>query len=290
MKPAPFTYHAPRSRAEVFALLAGAENARLLAGGQSLVPMMNFRLAAPDVLIDLNNVDDLAGIAVDGGVLKIGAMTRQRAAEQSPIVARVCPLLVEALERVGTQQIRNRGTVGGSIAHLDPTAELLPAAVALGASVTLSSATGERRLTLPEFAEGYLTTAIEPDEILTEIEFPLWPEGHGWAFDEVTRRGDSYAVVSAAALVDLDAAGRIRTASLAIGGLGHVAVAVPEVVALEGASLSDAAVSTIAAAARNLDADGEGGVSADYKRHLAGVLAARVIRKAVARAGGAAHV
>ena len=286
MKPAPFTYHAPQSRAELLALLAGLEDARVLAGGQSLMPMMNLRIAAPTHLIDLNRVADLAGIAVEGGRLAVGAMTRQRTAELSETVAAHCPLLAEALERVGFQQTRNRGTVGGSIAHMDPTAELVVVAFAQGAEVVLESARGSRSLPVTDFPTGYLATQIEPDEVLVRVDFPLWAKGHGWAFDEVTRRGESFSVVSVGALVEPDGAGRIGRAVVAIGGLGHAPVLLGAASRLVGATPAGAPLAEVAAAAAALPAEGEMGAPEDYKQHLAGVLTERVLRRALARMDG----
>ncbi|MBJ3776990.1 FAD binding domain-containing protein [Acuticoccus mangrovi] len=283
MKAANFAYHAPTTRQELFALLAELDDARMIAGGQSLVPMMNFRLAAPENLVDLNTVGGLDGIEVAGDRLVIGAMTRQRAAERSATVARVCPLLVETLGRVGVQQIRNRGTVGGSIAHFDPTAELPVAAVALDAEVVLESLRGARRMPVADFGSDYLTTEIEPDEVLTAVEVPLWPEGHGAAFDEVTRRGDSYAIVSVAALVLLDAAGRVARLSVAIGGLTH-APARLAVDAMVGAAPEGEALAALAETARALPADGDGLMAAEDKQHLAATLTERVVRRAGERA------
>ena len=182
MKPAAFAYHAPRSRAELLSLLATLSDARMLAGGQSLVPLLNLRLAGPANLIDLNTIPELDTIAIQGDRLHLGAMVRQRAAEHSALVRQSCPLLAEALRHVGHQQTRNRGTIGGSLAHMDPTAELPVVACALDAILTVESLRGPRTLPFATWSTGYLSTQIAPDEALTGIDLPNWPPGHGWGF------------------------------------------------------------------------------------------------------------
>lgn len=290
MKPAPFTYHSPQSRVELLSLLAELDNARVLAGGQSLVPLLNLRLAAPDHLIDLNGVADLRDIELLDGRLCIGAMVRQREAERSAVVAQACPLLVEALQHVGFQQTRNRGTIGGSIAHMDPTAELAVVAQAADARLILQSRRGIRELSFDEFSAGYLATQIEPDEVLVRVDFECWPEGHGWAFDEVTRRGESFSMVSAASLIELDEAGAIRRVAIAVGGLGANPVRVPEAEALlQGNIWSDDICLATGAAAAALPAESDLYAPADYKQHLASVLAERTLRKAVSRVRKTSH-
>ncbi len=286
MKASQFAYHAPRERAELLKLLNELEDARVIAGGQSLVPMMNLRLAAPSNLIDLNSVADLSGISIEGERLVIGAMTRQRSAERSPLVSQYCPLLVEALNNVGFQQTRNRGTVGGSVAHMDPTAEIVVACYALGADVVLESVRGERRLAIADFPTGYLTTQIEPDEVLVRIEIPLWSPGHGAAFQEVTRRGESFSVVSVAALVEVAPDGFITRTALAVGGLGATPICLDEMHALVGQHARVASIESLSMIAAALPADGDMVVSSEYKQYLASVLTRRTIRSAMARAWG----
>ena len=290
MKPAAFTYHAPTSKAEVLSLLASLEDARVLAGGQSLMPMMNLRLAAPSHLIDLNGVAELDGIQLRGDTLAVGAMTRQRTAERSPLVARACPLLCEALGHVGFQQTRNRGTIGGSIAHMDPTAELPVVASALDAVLVVESPAGERRVPFADLSTGYLATQLEPDEILVRVDFPVWPPAHGWGFAEVTRRGESFAVVTVAALVLLDAAGAFSRVALAVGGLSAAPIRLAEVEAsLIGQRPDESASAQAAAAAGALEADDALFVPPDFKRHLARTLTRRALHSAVARAGSLSH-
>jgi carbon-monoxide dehydrogenase medium subunit len=289
MKAAPFAYHAPATKAEALDMLAGLDDARVLAGGQSLLPMMNLRLAGPTHLIDLNGVPELAGISRAGDALVIGTMTRQRAAERSALVHEACPLLAEAMEHVGFQQTRNRGTVGGSIAHMDPTAEIPVAASALDAMLTVESAAGARQFPIGELAEGYLMTQIAPDEMLTRVALRLWPKGHGHAFEEVTRRGESFCVVCVAALATLDASGAFSRLAIAIGGLAEAPVRLSGIEAdLVGARADQDAFRAAGAAAGALAADEAPFAPPAYKRHLAGVLTERTLARAAGRARRAA--
>jgi carbon-monoxide dehydrogenase medium subunit len=227
MKSAPFAYDAPHTVDAAVALLAehGAD-AKVLAGGQSLVPLMNMRLARPSVLIDINRIASLQFIRVEAdGSLAIGAGTRQSAAEHSPDVARGWPVLVEALRQVGHITIRNRGTIGGSLAHADPTAELPTLAVALDATFRVTGPRGERMVRAREAYVTYLTTVLAPDEILTEVRFPGPVPRSGAAFLEISRRHGDYALVAAAARVTVDAAGRCTSAAVALGGVAPMPAA-----------------------------------------------------------------
>jgi carbon-monoxide dehydrogenase medium subunit len=287
MKAPAFTYHAPRSRAEVLGMLASLEGARLLAGGQSLMPLLNFRLAAPEHLIDLNRIPELSGIRVDGGTLHIGAMTRQREVQQSGLVHTHVPLLQAALAHVGHQQTRNRGTLGGSLCHLDPAAELVTAAATLDATLIAESARGTRRIPLAAWCDGYLTNALEPGELLAEVEFPVWPAGHGYAFSEYARRKGDFAIVGVAALVTLTKSGAVDRIALAAGGCA----AAPQRLTAVEASLSGKApdAESIREAARlasGIEAQSDPYVSADYRRHLARVMTERSLTDAVRRAKG----
>src|SRR3954464_9548705 len=198
MKPPPFSYHDPRTVGDVVGLLGRLDNAKLLAGGQSLMPMLNMRFVLPDHIIDLNQVEGLSFIREQGDVLDIGAMTRQRELEFSDLVARRCPLMRDAIRLVGHRQTRNRGTLGGSLCHLDPSAELVSVAAALDATVVVSGKNGTREIDFAAFPVAYLTPAIEPNELLTAVRFPLWPENHGHAFVEFARRHGDFAIVSPA--------------------------------------------------------------------------------------------
>ena len=223
MKPPSFAYAAPETVTEAVRLLT--ENAesepRVLAGGQSLIPLMNFRLAKPGYLIDLRKVAGLSGIRREGDVLVVGAMTRLAELERSPEVAMAAPLVAEAVGLVAHTPIRNRGTVGGSLAHADPAAELPAAALALDAELVAVGPAGPRTVPVAEFLQGPFTTALQPDEILTEIRLPVWHGGH--AFVEYARIHANFAVVAVAALVTLDG-GQIQRAAIALTGVAPTAI------------------------------------------------------------------
>lgn len=214
----------PRTLNEALQHLKDFENARVIAGGQSLMPMLNFRVATPDHLVDLNTVEGMAFIREEGDDILIGAMTAQRTIEFSDIVKRRLPLMAEAILSVGHRQTRNRGTLGGSLCHLDPSAELPLVAVAFDASVSVASLGKMRSLSIAEFAADMMTPAIEADELATEIRFKPWPKEHGWAFTEYARRKGDFAIVSVAAMIMLDGHGRISRVSLALGGVKAVPI------------------------------------------------------------------
>jgi len=288
MKPASFEYLAPDSLDAALDILAhrGGE-AKLLAGGQSLIPVMNFRLAQPSLLVDLNRLCDLDYLKEDGGGLRIGAMTRQRRLERAPLVPRLAPLLREAVPFIAHPQIRNRGTVGGSLAHADPAAELPAVAVALDARFRLQSARGERWVEAREFFAGLFTTVLDPDEMLVEVALPPPPALTGWAFLEVARRHGDYAQVGIAARVTLDEGGRCREARLVYLSVGDGPVEAREAARmLAGTDLSDEATAAASdkASRDEMDPTGDIHASADFKRHLARVLTGRALRRASARA------
>ena len=222
MKPAPFAYQAPASLEAALELLARhGGDAKILAGGQSLIPVMNFRLAEPALLVDINRLAELDFIRADeDGTLRIGAMTRQRRLERDPLVAARAPLLHEAMPFIAHPQIRNRGTFGGSLAHADPAAELPALAVALGARFRLRRAGGDRWVEAGDFFAGLFTTALAPDEMLVEAAIPPSPARTGWAFLEIARRHGDYAQVGLAARVTLDESGRCREARLVFLSVG----------------------------------------------------------------------
>ena len=285
MKPAPFTYHDPRTIAEACDLLATRENARVLAGGQSLVPMLNFRAVTPDHLVDLNRIGELAYLSVTDDKLEAGAMTRQRELERSAEVGRRCPLLHEALAHVGHRQTRNRGTLGGSLCHLEPSAELVNVAALLGGTVHVASRRGRRDLSFSDFAVGYLTTALAPDELAIGVTLPVPRERHGHAFVEFARRHGDFAIVAVSALVSLDARGDIGHAALALSGLGPAPLRPAAIErALRGQKPGAEAFKAAAAEAGKLEATGDPYVSAAYRRHLARVLTFRALERAAARA------
>ncbi len=284
MKPPPFSYHDPRTLGDAVALLARLENAKLLAGGQSLMPMLNMRFVQPDHVIDLNRVDGLSFIREAAGALEIGGMTRQRDLEFSDLVAAHCPLMGEAIALVGHRQTRNRGTLGGSLCHLDPSAELVSVAATLDATVTVAGPRGQREIAFADFPVTFMTPAIEPDELLTAVRFPDWPKGHGFAFVEFARRHGDFAIVSAAALITEDSGGRIVRAALTIGGMGVVPIRATEVEqALIGQAPDDKLLREACEACRKLDAIEDVHAPASYRQHLAAVLSRRALERARGR-------
>ena len=292
MKPAPFAYEAPDSLGAALDLLARhGGDAKVLAGGQSLIPVMNFRLAQPATLIDLNRLPGLDFVRrTPAGGLAIGAMTRQRRLEREPLVAELVPLLAEAVPHIAHPQIRNRGTVGGSLAHADPAAELPAVAVALRARFRLVRAGAERWVEAERFFGGLFTTDMAPEELLVEIELPPLPPRTGWAFMEVARRHGDYAQVGVAALVTLEEGGRCREARLAFLSVGDKPVVAARAAAQLAGEVPTAEAIAAAAetvASEEIDPTGDLHASAAFKRHLARVLAARALRRAVARAGEA---
>ena len=286
MKPPPFHYHDPRDLDEALALLASRDDAKLLAGGQSLMPMLNMRFAQPDDVIDLNRIEELSFVRESGGIIEIGAMTRQRELEDAAVIRDHCPLMCEALRCIGHRATRNRGTIGGSLCHLDPAAELPVVAMALDATVHVQSRRGARTLPMAEFPAFYMTPAIEPDEIVTKIGFEPWPAGHGAAFVEFARRHGDFAVVAAAVLLELDGDGAIRRASVVLGGVGPGPLRCAAVEAAVTGSRGGSAFQAAAATCREIDAMEDVHASSAYRRHLAEVLTHRALESALARAGG----
>ncbi|HEX3553546.1 MAG TPA: xanthine dehydrogenase family protein subunit M [Thermoanaerobaculia bacterium] len=292
MKPAPFEYQAPASLDAALDLLAhhagDIGEAKVLAGGQSLIPVMNFRLAEPALLVDINKLTELDFIhrGEDGG-LRIGGLTRQRRLERDPLVAEVAPLLHETMPFIAHPQIRNRGTLGGSLAHADPAAELPAIAVALRARLRLRKAGGERWVDAADFFRGLFTTLLEPDEMLVEVAIPPLPPRTGWAFLEIARRHGDYAQVGLAALVTLDDAGRCREARLVYLSAGDRPVEAREAARLlAGQEISPQAITAAAdkASRDEMEPFGDIHATAEFKRHLARVLTGRALRQAAERA------
>lgn len=286
MKPAPFLYEAPQSVDEALQSLAqhGYE-AKLLAGGQSLIPTMNFRLAQPAVLIDLNGLEELAYTrpGKDNSV-SLGAMTRQRAVERDTRLAELTPLLAQALPYVAHSQIRNRGTIGGSIVHADPAAELPAVAVALGARLRLRSVRGERWVQADDFFQGVFAVDLEPDEMVMEVVFPPRPGQTGYAFQEIARRQGDYALAGVAASITLNDKGQCQEARLVYFSVGdRPVVATQAANSLQGYLITEEAIAYVAhqAASKEIDPTSNVHASADFQRHLVKVLTGRAIRQAV---------
>ena len=280
MKPPPFHYHDPRTLAEVLGLLGKLDNAKLLAGGQSLMPMLNMRFVLPDHIIDINRVDGLAYIRESSGAIEIGAMTRQRDLEFSDLIKQKCPLMHQALQHVGHRQTRNRGTIGGSLCHLDPSAELVSIASAHDATITVAGPNGVREIAFKDFPAGFLTPAIELNEIVTMIRIPLWPTGHKASFTEFARRHGDFAVVSAAAMLQIES-GKIKRASVTLGG---VAVAPARVANLEQAIVGHEPSSDLFRRAceicRGIEAMSDIHASSEYRQQLAVVMSRRALDRA----------
>jgi carbon-monoxide dehydrogenase medium subunit len=287
MKPPRFSYHDPKSVAEVTGLLASLENARLLAGGQSLMPMLNFRYVQPDHIIDLNRVEGLSYIRETPDGMDVGAMTRQRDLEFSEVVERRFPLMHEAIQNIGHRQTRNRGTIGGSLCHLDPSAELVSCAMTLDATVLVAGPGGAREIKFADFPVAYLTSAVEPTEVLTAIRFPAWPAKHGYAFVEFSRRHGDFAIVSAAVLLQVDGAGKITRAAVTLGGMGTGPVRASELEqALIGQAPGGDFLRQACESCRKFEALDDVHAPASYRQHLATVMSRRALEKAYARATG----
>lgn len=284
MKPPPFSYHSPTTINEAVALLGRLDNAKLLAGGQSLMPMLNMRFVLPDHVIDLNRVDGLSYIREAGNTVEIGGMTRQRELEFSDVIRRRLPLMHEAILNVGHRQTRNRGTIGGSLCHLDPSAELVTVAATMGATVTVTGKNGKRDIPFAEFPVSYMTTAVEPDEILTAIRFPVWPDGHGYGFVEFARRHGDFAIVSAAALLEEDRSGKITRAAVVLGGVSAMPVRATEVEqAITGKTASPELFREACEACRKVEALEDVHAPSSYRQHLATVMSRRALEKAHSR-------
>jgi aerobic carbon-monoxide dehydrogenase medium subunit len=288
MKPPPFSYHDPRNVADAVGLLSRLENAKLLAGGQSLMPMLNMRYVLPDHIIDLNKIDALSYLRESNGVLEVGAMTRQRDLEFSDAVKARFPLIHEAILNVGHRQTRNRGTVGGSLCHLDPSAELVTMAAAHDATVTVAGPNGSRDIPFADFPVAFMTPALEPNELLTTVKFPRWPAGHGYGFVEFARRHGDFAIASAAALLEMDSRGKISRASLTLGGVAVGPVRMKDVEnALVGSTPSEDLFRQLCEECRKVDAIDDVHAPASYRQHLAAVMSRRALVAAHGRVGRA---
>jgi carbon-monoxide dehydrogenase medium subunit len=283
VKPAKFEYHAPASVDEALAILQRYDGeARLLAGGQSLVPMMNFRLAQPRALVDLNRIAALAYVEEEGEVVRIGSMTRQRRLEFEPLVAAKLPLLREALRWVGHLPTRSRGTIGGSIAHADPSAEIPMVLQALEGEIVARGPQGERRIAARDLFQAALTTSLAPLEIITEVRFPAMPPQSAHAIEEFARRKGDFAIAAVAVVLMRDGE-RCTKARLATAGVGPTSIRLGDAEAvLERKGLSEGAITEAAdKAAAQVDPVSDLNGSAEYRRHLTGVLMGRAVLKAI---------
>jgi CO/xanthine dehydrogenase FAD-binding subunit len=251
--------------------------------------MMNFRLARPEQVIDLNRVQGLDYITERNGTLVMGAMTRQRSLERSELIRQHYPLLLEATELIGHAAIRNRGTVGGSLVHADPAAELPAVLLTYGGSVTVQGPQGTRQIAAEELFLTYFTTALAPDEILTEVRFPRWPQSTGWCFMEESRRHGDFAMVGVATLLTFDPAHCCTRVAITLTGVGDVPYNVVEASAiLVGQVPDETRIAEVAqAAAAGVEPEGDLHASAEFRRHLSGVLTRRALHQAISRATSA---
>jgi carbon-monoxide dehydrogenase medium subunit len=288
MKPPLFRYEAPRTLRDAVAVLASDPDATVLAGGQSLVPAMNFRVANPSILVDIQHVEGLKGIAIEGDTIVIKAMTRHRELELHPEVRRVNPLIAETMQHVAHVPIRNRGTVVGSLCHADPSAEMPLLFVLLDGTLVAIGPAGTRRITAAEFFQSFLTTSRRQDEIVIEARLPVLPAGAGFAFDEVTRRHGDYALVGVGCVLSLDSKGRAENVRLAACGIADRPVRLKAAEeALNGSLL--AAGDLTAAARASADAVTQAddmNTSTSYRRRVLSGLIQRLVRIAAGRARG----
>lgn len=284
MKPSAFEYFAPGTVAEAIALLQQyGDDAKILAGGQSLVPMMNFRVARPEVLVDLNRVGGLDEIRQEGEQLHLGALVRHSEVEYSPLVRDKCPVLTEAVSQIGHAAIRNRGTIGGSLAHADPSAEIATTLLALDGELRIAGSGGERIVKADEFFVSYLTTSLEPSEVLVEARFPVLPPRSGWSFLELSRRHGDFAMVAVAVLLTMEDAQTCARASIALGGVAPTPIRAGEAEALlAGQAIGEELIERAGeSAARACDPDSDYHGSAEYRRHLAKVFTRRGLEAAL---------
>lgn len=286
MKLPPLEYACPDTLKEAVALLASRDgDAKAIAGGQSLMPMMAFRIATPTLLVDLRKLTELRGIKISADGVRLGALVRWRDILDDKRLATAHPLLQAAVTHVAHYQIRNRGTVGGSIAHADPAAEMPGIAVTCDAEVTVAGTSGPRVIPARDFFVGALTTALEPDEIITEIKLPAWPAGRHWGFQEFARRRGDFAMAAAALFYDQDASGKASNAHVGIIGVGDLPLRLSEVEAVLNGRILDEATMARAAEVTSATVNAQQDIHAGaaYRRSLAGTMVERALRDAAAR-------
>jgi CO/xanthine dehydrogenase FAD-binding subunit len=292
VKPAPFDYFLARDVDSVVRALANAKGeAKLLAGGQSLVPMLNFRLLRPSLLVDINGIPDMSYVRDDENCIRIGAITRHRELKDSPIIAAELPVLREAMHHVAHLAIRNRGTIGGSLSHADPAAELPMMSLLLDATFEIASSKGRRTIPAGKFFVGALTSALEEDDMLVEVQVPKLPIGTGWSFQEIARRSGDFAMACVAVvLTRTDNA--VRDARIAMTGVAQTPVRAGDAEnILEGKPLTGGGIGEAVAAIRTaVEPNTDLHASAEYRRHAIGILADRAIRQAWERTGDARSV
>ncbi len=290
MKPAPFKYYAPQSIPEVLELLnENGYDAKILAGGQSLVPMMNFRLVQPAVLVDINNIPELTQIDTHDQEVRIGAMVRHSQAEKNPLIKKHAPLIHETMPRIATVQIRNRGTIGGSLAHADPSAELVVVSTALEAQFKIKNYSGERLVPASEFFVGLLMTSMGPEDLLVEIQVPSLPERSGWSLKEIARRPHDFALMGVVAILTLDEKERCERARMVYLSAGDGPISTPDAAnMLIGNEITAELINAAAekASSDEIDPGSDIHATAEFRRHLANVLTRRALAEALQRAKG----
>lgn len=285
MKPSSFKYHNPQIRSEVLALLREQENCKVLAGGQSLGPMLNFRFVMPDHLIDLNRVTDLDGISISDSKVRLGAMTRQKSIERDESLRRLCPIFSESLQWVGHYATRNRGTIGGSLSHLDPAAELPGICLLYDATLRVENASGHRLVPANEWSVSFMTPNLEADELLTDVEFSPWTMPHGHAFVEFSRRHGDFAIAGVGCLLALDRSGLIKRIALSVIGVSSTPFRLTGTENdLIGNKPDDNALAYIHQAIDGIEASSDAQTSGQYRKRIARVLASRALEQASERA------
>jgi len=286
MKPAPFKYHDPQSLSELVELTATLEDAKILAGGQSLMPMMNMRFVTPDDVVDINNISELDFIESKKGKLTIGALTRQRDIVNSKQVSLEAPIIREALLKVGHLQTRNRGTLGGSLCHLDPAAELPAIASLYDATMCVVNTNGQRELPISEWFLAYMIPNLGEDDILTSISIPIWSANHGYAFIEFARRHGDFAICAAGALIELDNKNNISRAAIVIAGADVKPIRLFELERyLIGQTANEKTFLEAENEAKKIEAISDAYYSAAYRQRLSVTLVKRALQLATKRAG-----
>jgi len=289
MKPSAFEYFTPSTVREAVELLRShGDEAKILAGGQSLIPMMNFRVARPKVLIDINKIKELDYIREEKGELVIGGLTRERTLEVSPMVKKKCPILAEAISYIGHLPIRTRGTIGGSLVHADPSAEIPIIICGLGGKMKVVGPSGERTLAADEFFMTYLTSALEAAEILVEVRIPTLPVNAGWSFMEFSRRHGDFGIVAVASILYLENKGLCRQASIALGGVAPTPLRAGEAESLlAGRVITEELIKEAGVkAAQATDPESDYHASAEYRKDMARVFTQRSLKEAWNKAKG----
>lgn len=290
MKPAVFNYLRPSTLDEVLQyLIEFGDDSKILSGGQSLIPTMNMRLSTPNVLIDINRIKELNYIKQNGNYIAVGALTKHKEIEDSELIKEQCPLLAEAIKWVGHAQIRNRGTVGGSIAHGDPSAELPCVLTALRGEIVILNVDGNEEVLYPEeFFLTYMLTSLQPDQLVKEVRFPITFKESGYAFVEVARRHGDFGLAEAATVIDLDKDGSFANVKIAVGGVGPTPTVLEEVEQyLIGKKLTEEVIKEVKQMTEDsVDPESDIHGTAEYRKELAGTLTIRALKKAVERAEG----